>query len=195
LRDLVFPFGATHRPVRFNTRAEINEGDQLIDTDTLDVDSYHTLNGELAWVRGPLSLQGELAWTNLDQVTVGGTELYGTYVQASYFLTGEHRPYDPNFAVFRRVVPYENFWVVRAPRGTQAGWGAWEAACRWSYLSFSEVNGQRQSDITTGLNWYWNPHTRLMVNWVHAFAHDSPINGAQLDANGDVLAMRLQVDF
>ena len=90
--------------------------------------------------------------------------------------------------------PEENFWVVRTPNGPCAGWGAWELAARWSYLDFSDVNGQQLNDLTVGWNWYWNPHTRMMLNWIHPFAHRSLVSPS-LDAQGDILAMRLQVEF
>ncbi|MCA9170097.1 MAG: hypothetical protein KDB23_20615, partial [Planctomycetales bacterium] len=187
------PVGGT-RAVRFSARPEIHQSDRLIDTLTMDVQGYHVLNGELAWVNGPWSVQSEMNWLSLDRNGAKDADLYGAYVQTSYFLTGEHRPYDRNYAVFRRVVPYENFWAVRTARGTQAGYGAWEVAFRWSYLSFADLNGQYLNDLTTGINWYWNPQVRVMANWIHSMAHASPI-GNQLDAQGDVLAMRLQVDF
>lgn len=125
-------------------------------------------------------MQSELNWVSVDRTNAAETDLYGAYVQTSYFLTGEHRPYDRNFAVFRRVVPYENFWVVRTPGGSQAGYGAWELAFRWSHLSFADLNGQYLNDLTTGVNWYWNPQVRMMMNWIHPFAHASPI-GNQLN--------------
>ena len=83
-----------------------------------------------------------MTWTSLDEVGGGTTNLYGSYVYASYFLTGESRCYDRRVGDFKRMTPYENFWLVRTPRGASAGWGAWEAACRWSYLDLSEASGQ-----------------------------------------------------
>ncbi|MBN2024903.1 MAG: hypothetical protein JW809_19150 [Pirellulales bacterium] len=186
--------GTEFRPVEFDAPPEIHRGDSLIDTADINTQQYHLLNAELAWVHGPLSLQGELVWASLDRVGGGATDLYGAYAFASYFLTGEHRTYDRTMAVFDRVVPYENFWVVNTPRGRRAGWGAWELAARWSYLDFSDRWGQRLHDLTVGCNWYWNPQTRMMFNWIHPFASNSPV-ATSPEAEGDVLAMRLQVDF
>ena len=61
-------------------------------------------------------------------------------------------------------------------------------------MDSSEVASQQLNDLTVGCNWYWNPHCRMMLNWIHPFAHDSPVSGAG-DAQGDVVAMRLHVDF
>ena len=109
------------RPVRFTARPEIHQGDPLITTGILDTQQFQLLNGELAWAYGPLTVQSETAIANLDLADGTTTNLWGSYVYGSWFLTGERRPYDRNFGVFRRVVPYENFWMVPTPRGTQAG--------------------------------------------------------------------------
>jgi len=213
------------RLVRFRSRPEIHRSDALIDTRRyvevennvfervdLDAQQYHILGAELAWVHGPLSVQSEVMWTGIDDTgfdyepAVGGpvhysglghVDLYGAYVYASYFLTGEHRPYDRLDGTFGRVIPYENFWIVSTPRGCRSGWGAWELAARWSFLNFAEIQGQQLNDLTLGVNWYWNPHTRLTFNWIHPFAHNSPAAypPGLVNAEGDIFAMRMQVDF
>ncbi|HUT13350.1 MAG TPA: porin [Thermoguttaceae bacterium] len=196
------------RFVRFRSRPEIHRGDRLIDTrvddddaidgnEDLDAEQYQMLDAELAWVHGPLSIQSELFWTGVDDVTRGRVNLYGAYAYASYFLTGEHRPYDRLDGTFGRVTPYENFWIVNTPRGCRSGWGAWELAARWSCLNFAEIQGQQLNDLTLGVNWYWNPYAKLMFNWIHPFAHNSPAADPPglVNADGDVFAMRLQVDF
>jgi len=186
--------GAYCRLAEFRSRPEIDRGSYLIDTGELDVQQYNTLDTELAWVNGSLSIQSEMMWTGLNETDGANANLYGAYVYLSYFLTGEHRHYDRRFGVFDRVIPYENFWMVRTPHGARAGRGAWEATVRWSYLDFAELNGQQLQDVTAGFNWYWNPNTRMMFNWIHTFAHQSPVDPGG-DAGGDVFAMRMQVDF
>jgi phosphate-selective porin OprO/OprP len=186
--------GTDIRLAEFRSRPEIDRGSFLIDTGELDVQQYNSLDAELAWVHGRLSIQSELTWTGIKESSGASADLYGAYAYVSYFLTGEHRRYDRRFNAFDRVIPYENFWMVRTPRGTRAGWGAWEAAVRWSFLDFTSVNGQQLQDVTTGLNWYWNPNARMMFNWIHTFAHHSPVDPGG-DAQGDVFCTRMQVDF
>jgi phosphate-selective porin OprO/OprP len=186
--------GTSVRLAEFHSRPEIDRGSFLVDTGEMDLQQYNTLDAEFAWVHGRLSIQSELTWTGLKKSSGSNADLYGAYVYLSYFLTGEHRRYDRYFNSFDRVIPYENFWMVRTPRGTSAGWGAWEAAVRWSFLDFSSVNGEQLQDTTVGLNWYWNPQTRLMFNWIHTFTHNSPVDPGG-DAQGDVFGMRMQVDF
>lgn len=193
-RDDPLAPGSVFRPVEFDARPEIHRGDHMIDTGDVNCQQYQLLDAEFAWVRGPLSVQSEVVWAHLDVLGDADKELRGAYAFVSYFLTGEHRVYDRQRARFTRVKPFENFWMVRTPCGTRAGWGAWEVAARWSYLDFCDVEGQRLHDLTLGCNWYWNPHARMMFNWIHPFAHHSPVSAAA-DAEGDIIAMRFQVDF
>ncbi len=177
--------------VRFRSRPEIHRGDFLIDTGDLDAEDYHVLGGELAWVHGPLSVQSEAICASVNRTNGDETRLFGAYVFVSYFLTGEHRPYNRTRGIFGRVVPLENFWIVNTPGGRCAGWGAWELAARWSHLDFDDIGGQRLDDFTAGANWYWNPHARVMFNWIHPIAQDAVAGCGQ----GDVLSLRLHVDF
>jgi phosphate-selective porin OprO/OprP len=186
--------GTLIRAVRFNARPEIHRGDQLIDTFDIDTQQYQVLNPEFALVRGPLSLQSELSWARIDEIAGRTTDIYGAYAYASWFLTGEHRAYDREGGRFSRVIPHENFWAVRTPRGVRRGFGAWELGARWSYLEFPDYGAQQLQDLTVGLNWYWNPNTRVMFNWIHPWARNSPLT-TLVHAEGDVLSMRMQVDF
>ena len=188
------PTIAEYRPIDIGARPEIHRGRSLLSTGIINTKQYHILNGEFAWIHGPLSIQSELVWNSLDELNGGTTDFYGSYFFASYFLTGENRRYDRRVGDFKRMTPLENFWLVRTPRGTSSGWGAWEIAARWSYLDLTDAQGQQLNDLTLGMNWYWNPNTRMMFNWIHPFTHNSPLSELP-DADGDILAMRLQVDF
>ncbi len=183
-----------YRPLRFAVRPEIHRGDNLIDTDRINSQECDVLDLEFAWLHGPFRLESEFVYTAVNEVGSGSTELFGAYCLASCFLTGEQRTYNRTAAVFDEVIPLENFWIVPTPCGNAAGWGAWEVAARWSYMDFSDVAGQQLHDFTLGLNWYWNPRTRLMFNWIHPFAHNSPVSTA-VNAGGDILATRLEVAF
>ena len=82
----------------------------------------------------------------------------------SYFLTGEHRPYTTGEGRFTRVVPLENFSTKE-----DGGGGAWEVALRYSHLEFEDVftPDDALSNWSVGLNWYLNPNSRIMANFVH----------------------------
>ena len=182
------------RSARFRSLPEIDRGTYVIDTGELQTDSYSVINSEAAWVHGPFSLQSELYYTDVSLASKTNAQLYGGYVYASYFLTGENRRYDRLFGKFSAVTPYENFWMVRTPDGARAGWGAWETAVRWSYLDVTQINGEQLNDLTVGLNWYWNPHVRWMFDWIHPVAIGSPA-ASTVEAQGDIFATRLQAEF
>ncbi|HID78723.1 MAG TPA: hypothetical protein EYP56_22360, partial [Planctomycetaceae bacterium] len=193
--------------VRFRATPEVHGGDHFVDTDLLPISDYHRLGGEVAVVYGPWSIQSELFYVDADGV--GGFQdqtYYGAYVFGSWFLTGEHRVYKRTTAAFGRVRPNTNFWIVRTvDRGVDCGWGAWELAVRWSYLDLTIDGiplGQRDdnngmiNDLTVGVNWYWNPHMRVMFNYIHSWGSVVGTIGLVDDvADTDILAMRMQVDF
>ena len=153
---------------------------------TFASDGFNAENLEAAWVRGPLSLQGEYALTQADVAGAPDADFSGTYAQVSYFLTGEHRNYKAKGAKFDRVKPAENF------DGHGFG-GAWELAARFSMNDFDDGPSTNQTtNYTAGVNWYLNPNTRVMLNYIHSNYEDDPAN---LDENGDFLTLRFQVDW
>jgi phosphate-selective porin OprO/OprP len=120
-------------------------------------------------------------------------------------------------ARFERVKPLENFWIVDTPEGHCIGSGAWEVALRWSWVDYSggrsviappgpppanapflDLSGV-QTDITFGLNWYWNPYSRMSLNYIHAFnSYSANVvlpDAAGLTPDMGTIAVRWQVDF
>ncbi len=170
-----------------------------------NIANYHVFGTELLWVNGPLSVQSE-AMVNL--INQGGNDnsavLPGAYVQVGYFLTGEHRPYDRKAGAIDRVIPCHDF-IHQS--GCATGYGAWEIAGRFSYLDLNDaqIHGGTISNYTLGVNWYWNPYTKVVFNYVHSITDlagvaaysPSPISGLTPagDTNTDMFAVRMQVDF
>ncbi len=183
--------------LRFSTRPEVHEGTAFVDTGTFDADYYFRFNSEAAVVWGPASIQTEGFYVTTNGINgFADMDFYGAYVYASYFLTGENRVYHRGSGAFGRVAPITNFWAVPTCDGTDVGSGAWEAALRWSYVDLNDnglVAGSRGElhDLTAGLNWYWNPNTRMMFNWIHAFNDRVDVG----DNDADILSVRMQVDF
>jgi phosphate-selective porin OprO/OprP len=81
----------------------------LVDTGTFMADEQHLLGAEAAGVIGPFSLQSEFIYSTLDTEFMGDADLYGWYVFASYFLTGESRPYKTSNGTFDRIRPQSEF--------------------------------------------------------------------------------------
>jgi len=163
----------------------------FVDTGLIPASNVSLFNAELGASRGAFHAQSEVFYAVIDQD--GGPMLTfpGAYAQAGYILTGESRPYNRKSGVFGRVVP-DN------PYG-DGGAGAWEVAARWSYIDLNDGNiqGGHLNDITLGLNWYLNGHTKFQLNYIHAFLGSSPSTAATRvnNSNADIVALRAQVDF
>ncbi len=123
---------------RWRTRPEVHEGPNFIDSGLFDSRSFYTLNFESAVNWGTVSLQSELYYNRNDSM-LGDIDLYGAYAEATWFLTGESRPYERSRGIFERVKPYTNFWLVRGSDGVDMGWGAWQLATRWSTVDLSDA--------------------------------------------------------
>lgn len=160
-------------------------------TGGIPADYYQLIGLEAAWVRGPLSVQSEYVMTPVhgDQ---GNLLFHGWYIYTSYFLTGEHRPYRKDTGTFDRVLPERDF--VSPTTKFASGPGAWEVAFRVSQLDLidSYIEGGQTTDLTVGLNWYFNPYLRFTSNYIHSFAVP-PGGGPQSDAN--IFGMRVGYEF
>ncbi|MGK7344937.1 MAG: OprO/OprP family phosphate-selective porin [Candidatus Nitrospinota bacterium M3_3B_026] len=146
--------------VRFRSRPEIHLAPmRLADTHSINSDSVGLLGVEAAAVFGPASLQGEFISANVSNLDGEDASLSGYYVFGSFFLTGESRPYKKG--AFGRVKPNSNFG---------SGAGALEAALRFSSVDLEDggIEGHEVTTVTAGVNWYLNPNTRVMLNYVSA---------------------------
>jgi len=182
----------------FSTKNDAYWGPTVATTGALTLSDYQLANAEMALVFGPLSLQGEVftAIANPLNPALDKATLNGGYAMISYFITGEHRPYKRENGTFTRVKPYENFFRVRAEDGcVYTGKGAWEMAYRYDYVDLSNDVNANVANIaggsTIGLNWYLNPYTRVMWNYVHTDCHRNGTGAGAIDA----FLMRAQVDF
>lgn len=165
--------------------------------DTLNVTQVTNVNTyglESLMVYGAASLQAE-AMAAVVNRSVGDTAvLPGAYVTASYFLTGEHRPYDRVAGAIDRVKPIEDFFWVRTADGCHShGLGAWEVAARFSYIDLNDktIQGGTMSDFTGGVNWYCNPYCKVVFNYIHSWLDYRTGTNSEANAFG----MRAQVDF
>jgi phosphate-selective porin OprO/OprP len=156
----------------------------LADTGDIAAEDMKSFGIEAAGVQGAWSFQGEY----LHNFVSGSFEnnFYGLYAYASYFLTGESRPYDTRKGVFGRVKPKRNFSF-----GGE-GYGALETALRFSYLDLDDgpVKGGILRSLTAGLNWYLHDHSKIRLNYVYAHA-----GGGPRDGDLHVFQTRFEFDF
>ena len=135
---------------------------------------------------------------------VGPIWYTGAYGEVMYRLTGEHRGYDKRMAAFKNPVPFTDFITLK-PGGIK-GWGSWEVAARLSYVEMRNpssltaadyIQGTNSTgngtltDVTVGLTWLLNYHTKLQFNWIHAMLNNRQMGFSVADNS----VSRIQVDF
>jgi len=157
----------------------------MVDTGNLPASSVREFEGETAFVSGPFHAEAEYYLTYVDGTNGGpNPTFHGWSVQGGWFITGETRPYKVDNGTFGRVTPKKNF------EGTSGGGkGAWEVVARCDAINLNDAgaDGGHMQTVSAGVNWYLNPNTKVMLDWVHANVVDVGwMNG---------LEMRFQVDF
>jgi phosphate-selective porin OprO/OprP len=122
---------------------------------------------------GPVHIQGEYMQsdvTRLDDSDKADYSVSGGYVFGSFFITGDHLPYDIESGEFGRLVPQKKF-------------GAIELLVRYSWLDLNDldngIEGGYGENVTFGLTWYFNPNIKFLVNYT-IVDHDQ-----YADADGD----------
>lgn len=185
------------RTEKFSTGPEVNlQYDaasiipSFVSTGTLTANQTQIFQAEASTVLGPLSFQAEYYGTLVQQVHNPQVFFQGMYVYGSYFLTGEHRPYDRKQGIYTAIKPNSSFFRVRTDRGIATGPGAWEVAARFSSMNLSDRNiqGGTLNDVTLGLNWYATFQMRFSINYIHAF-----LNRNNRASNCDVVSGLAQV--
>lgn len=185
-------------PFRWRQRPEVHQTPRIVNTGFLDADNFQIYDIELAtvvngfWAAAEYTVANGKSAVATDEtnclVTCTAGDMLGDpsfsagYVQVGYFITGESRPYKVGQGSFSRVKPKKNLGE---------GAGAWEIAVRYSTLDLNDGNiaGGELTDYSVALNWYMNPVTRMMLNYVRADRTDVP------DATADYFLMRFAIDF
>jgi len=152
---------------------------RLIDSGNLAPVGHIRRTGlEGIWIRGPVSMQGELLRADIGRdAGLPDYTAEGGYLAASWLLTGESRPYSSG--------------NVANPKPAN-GYGAVELAARYSTLDLDDrgIAGGRQHDWTFGANWYLTPFVKLQANYVRARATRNGVSSAP-----DAMEVRAQVHF
>ena len=154
--------------------------------DVITFSRQKVLGGEAAWVNGPFSIQGEYVHSFVEHAYGGVLNFDGFYASASWFLTGETRPYDRAAGTFARVMPRHDFdWG-------NGGWGAWELAGRYSFVNLNsgDIRGGRLGMFMVGLNWHLHSHVKWRFDY--GFGH---VSGRTPEGNLNVFQTRVEVDF
>lgn len=177
--------------VRFRARPEthVNRG-YFLDTGRIgQVDHSVNTGLEAAGVVGPVSFQSEYVATKVTRTgALADPGFSGWYGAASWFLTGEARPYDSTAGDFARVIP----------KGRR---GAFEIAARYSVMDLNDVGagirGGREGIATAAFNWYANANVRVLVDGLRVTTDQYAVGDRAYKPRDRffVLQTRLQLQF
>jgi phosphate-selective porin OprO/OprP len=156
------------------------------------------VEGAASW--GPLLVQGENFWYNVDLVPAKGKtnpNFGGWYVEGSWVITGESHKYNMATASYLRPSP-------DSPVGS-GGFGAFEVAGRYSSTDLEYHTGQadavyggKQNIISSGINWYPIDAVKVMFDYEIVSLQDiGGLTTNKADFNGHFtdLSTRVQISF
>lgn len=159
----------------------------FVDTGPIATDLMNLFGAEVAFQRGSLNGQAEVAFALLDQTTGGSLLFSGLSTKLAYVLTGEVHPYDRSRGAFTRLAPYQ------PGRLLEVFTGAWEVVAGWSYIDLADgsIRGGEMQTVIVGLNHYLNESVKLQFNVIKALLDDDA--GGQSSAT--LAVIRAQVEF
>ncbi|MBY0511664.1 MAG: OprO/OprP family phosphate-selective porin [Rhodospirillaceae bacterium] len=176
------PNGGANTPTTFtlSDRPENRiDGTALISTGALGtaanpVTGAQIYSAELAGTFENFFAQGEYFHYIVDRRGKTSAKFDGGYLLASYTIGGR-RSYNSASGSYGGVNPVTPF----SP--STGGMGAFEIAARVSYINLTDqyasgrtaafqpnaVNGGQQTNVTVGLNWFWNSNMLWKLNYIH----------------------------
>jgi len=183
----------------YKTRPEAHLAPKYINLEVNELKNYSSFKGELAFIYGPFSMEGEytLVSLNMPESSLYNKDKYllnAYFVTVSWFLTGEHKNYSQSKGAFDRLSPKKNI-------GNNSGIGAVELALRYSNIDLvdEDITGGKMGNITAGLNWYLNPVTRISFNYIYSdvdfYVKDQESNFYCKTGKSNIFQMRFQLTF
>ena len=161
----------------FATGAGVVRGalSQAISGNAIQQDAYAL---ELAYMNGPFSTQLEYATADHEFAGTTVSQKVDTgYVQASFFVTDHARKYDAKKGVFKSP-------------SVNAGAGAIELKARYDMMENTDTKAEA-TQYMVGANYYINPNTRVMLEYVDGTATST----TGVDTDASAIQTRLQFSF
>jgi phosphate-selective porin OprO/OprP len=164
---------------------------QIFDEDTF-------WGAEAAFIWGPWSVQSEYGQLNagISQAFAGiDPNYYGWYVEGSWFVTGETRPYKDGEIGRTKVA--RPVW--------EGGPGAWQLAAKYDvinldnnaeYITTCSECGEQRTWLL-GVNWWLNDNVRIMFDFNQSKIGGGFMNGANVNNGATIrgFGTRAQVDW
>jgi len=186
-----------------NVSAVTTNDPNLLNIGAQRVKSYATASVEALGIWGPITLQGEGHYAQINRLADGSAAdpdvntrtlsdrrwFYGWHLQGGYVLTGESRCYDFANGGLCGIKPCNPY-------------GAWEVVARYSrlHLNNKDIWGGSEHNVTVGLNWYANDNVRVAFNYIRANILPTGTRAGTKDntvvnRHLDIFGARLQVVF
>jgi phosphate-selective porin OprO/OprP len=169
-------FGLRHtdakQGIRYRTSPEINQAPDFADTGLLAANDALTYNMEAYWRKGPGWFGAEYIRSDIDSPEFSNPSFDGYHLSASWALTGEMRTYRKRSGLFN---------PLPVARPTSAGgWGAWEAAYRYSSLDLADglIDGGELNIHSIGMNWWLTHVTQFSLNYRRTTLNQEGTEGA-----------------
>jgi phosphate-selective porin OprO and OprP len=198
------PAATNSNEANFNTRPEARSVSRWLNTGPIPGATWYEIAAVEGMLNvGPLQVVGEFQsnWLQRNNTTPGtGPDLmfHGGYFFVSYFLTGEHIPYERESGTIGRVKPFENFFLVERCRGGLGhGWGAWNVAVRCSYLDVTDgdIAGGVGRSVTGAINWFFTPYSKLQFNLLYGNIDNHAPVGGYTSGHYLIAGTRLAIEF
>ncbi|MDR2346107.1 MAG: OprO/OprP family phosphate-selective porin [Planctomycetaceae bacterium] len=174
---------------------------------TIPTDNYNKFGLEFAYQNTAFTLQSEAYANVYNLVTINkkakDRTIWGAYVTAKYFLTGDYRKFSADTAAWSGVNLKHNLDLKKVNDLNRADWiGGLELAVKWAYTDTSSLAGLNNSyftgssqDITVGLNWYWSPNARWLFDYVHVIPSQQRNAKTRDHSNTDIFAASFRYNF
>jgi phosphate-selective porin OprO/OprP len=148
--------------IQVAARPESHLAPYFVDTGDIAAEHSDVTILEAAVQPGGVTIESGFGLARISSTGRDTVDFHGFYAQASWFLTGEKRPYRTDRGTFARPYPKRS---VR-DRGT----GALEVAFRFSRVVLDDgaVAGGTLDDWSAAFSWYPTYHLRLMLNAILA---------------------------
>jgi phosphate-selective porin OprO/OprP len=193
--------------LRLRERPELNVDDnniRLIDTGNIDASKLLEWGVEATGNWHSFYAQG--GYFNFDVTrrdsALPDPSFDGWYLQGSWILTGEAKPYNASTGSYGLPKP-------NSPLSFDSGgFGAWELAARYSVLDLNDnagvtghatptggIRGGEQKIWTVGVNWYPNNAIRFVLDYQHTDVDRLNGSGGDIGAKLDAVSLRTQLSL
>jgi len=173
---------------RYRQRPLLHATDvRFVATPSLPVERETSFGLEAAVIRGPFYAAGEAHWLDPSATAGASPTLFGAYLEAGWFLTGESRGY--------RNARWDRTRVREGGAIEEGGFGAVQVAVGWDHLDLE--SGGRQNGLQASLIWIPTDHVRFLLNYARLDYDGAAVPAAGGDRNYavDVVGARAQFDF